>query len=335
MLCHFDRMYVRIKKEVFNSRDAYKYLKLGNCPVNQGTTTYYYLLYLLRTDCGFRTENTPDFVLITNTLRYEPTGVVLREMPFQIPLRCELPRFFHSYKVGFHPKLQGGTIFKALQPKSSFTLSPQDASGNEITGTRTYTLGEEMFFEAKQPGGALSSSQRIYINKCFMTASQDPKSSPKYTFIDNQGCMIDGKVTPKSKFLAGTSKLVLKFKVVAVIFKDLVSASSAQQFYMHCEIAVGTLAPTPTSKACNYRPDTNAWEELYGDNLVCRCCSSTCMSSSPRASGNVISSHSWKVNMGSKDEQDDPWKSSETPFSWEESGTVEHEDLMSLLEQDD
>lgn len=53
ILCHVDRMYVRIKREVFKTRDAYKYLTLGTCPVNKGTKEHYYLEYLLRTECGF------------------------------------------------------------------------------------------------------------------------------------------------------------------------------------------------------------------------------------------------------------------------------------------
>lgn len=59
------------------------------------------------------------------------------------------------------------------------------ASGNEITGSKTYTLGQPMYFQAK--GADSSGSQRMYINKCFMTASQDSTSNPKYTVIDNQG----------------------------------------------------------------------------------------------------------------------------------------------------
>lgn len=55
ILCHVDRMYVRIRREVFTTADAYKYLKLGSCPVNQGTKAHYYLLYLLK-DCGFKKE---------------------------------------------------------------------------------------------------------------------------------------------------------------------------------------------------------------------------------------------------------------------------------------
>lgn len=56
LLCHVDRIYVRIRRDVFKSLNAYKDLKLGTCPVNQGTKAHYYLLYLLKTDCGFKLE---------------------------------------------------------------------------------------------------------------------------------------------------------------------------------------------------------------------------------------------------------------------------------------
>lgn len=56
MLCHIDRIYVRIRREVFKSTEAYKGLKLGKCPVNQGTKDHYYLLHLLKTDCGYQLE---------------------------------------------------------------------------------------------------------------------------------------------------------------------------------------------------------------------------------------------------------------------------------------
>lgn len=55
-LCHIDRIYIRVRREVFKTRDAYKYLNIGKCPVNQGTKEHYYLLYLLTADCGFNKE---------------------------------------------------------------------------------------------------------------------------------------------------------------------------------------------------------------------------------------------------------------------------------------
>lgn len=62
------------------------------------------------------------------------------------------------------------------------------ATGNEITNAKTFTMGDPVFFEAKQPEDTgIFGDQRIYINKCFMTASSNPNSNPKYAVIDNQG----------------------------------------------------------------------------------------------------------------------------------------------------
>ncbi|XP_044202142.1 zona pellucida sperm-binding protein 3 [Thunnus albacares] len=341
ILCHVDRMYVRIRREVFKTTDAYKYLKLGTCPVNQGTKAHYYLLYLLKNDCGYKRESNADYLSISNVLRYNPTGPILREMPFNIPLQCKYPRLFHSYKVGFYPILKGGTVYKALQPKSSFMLTSQDASGNEITGAKTYTLGQLMYFEAKRPDNTASSGdQRMYINKCFMTASQDPNSSPKYAIIDNQGCMIDGKLNAQSKFLTGSSKMTQRFSVGAFIFKDTASSSSTQQLYMHCDISLGKLTPTPSSKACSYDPATKKWKELYGDDSVCACCESSCSSSQPRASRNMVSGPSWTVDLSRKDgpvEFYPRMKSFDTDtdtFSLEDPDMAEHKDFLNFWDHD-
>lgn len=56
VLCYLDRIYVRIKRNVFNSEDSHMYLALGSCPFNHITDDYYYFLYYLKSDCGFKVE---------------------------------------------------------------------------------------------------------------------------------------------------------------------------------------------------------------------------------------------------------------------------------------
>ncbi|XP_054865820.1 zona pellucida sperm-binding protein 3 isoform X2 [Amphiprion ocellaris] len=260
-------------------------------------------------------------------------------MPFDIPLQCKFPRLFYAYKIGFHPKLQGGTIFKALQPKSSFILTPQDASGKDITGIQSYILGQLMFFQASGAVGTPSSGkERLYINKCFVTTSQDPNSHVKYTVIDNYGCMIDGKVTLQSKFLPANSKKVQKFSVGAFIFKNTASTTSQQHLYMHCEISMGPLSPTPTSKACNFNPATKKWVALYGKDCICACCDSTCSSGKHKGPKTIISSPSWKVDLSSMDEYvkgDSQMKSSGADtFSLEDPDLAEIKDFQNYWSLD-
>ncbi|KAK5926949.1 hypothetical protein CgunFtcFv8_022482 [Champsocephalus gunnari] len=112
-----------------------------------------------------------------------------------------------------------------------------------------------MYFEAKKPehAAAPTGAMRMYINTCFITASQDYTSTPKYTVIDNFGCMIDSKVSLQSKCITGTSKTSQKFGMTALIFKDKVSTSSASQVLKStCDISMGAVTPTAKSKACNY-----------------------------------------------------------------------------------
>ncbi|KAA8595205.1 hypothetical protein FQN60_012340 [Etheostoma spectabile] len=62
---------------------------------------------------------------VGSVLTYNPTTPVLREMPFDIPMQCKYPRLFHSYKVGFYPKLQG-------------------ALGFDVTGAQSFNLAKNM-----------------------------------------------------------------------------------------------------------------------------------------------------------------------------------------------
>ncbi|XP_053275483.1 zona pellucida sperm-binding protein 3 [Pleuronectes platessa] len=340
ILCHLDRIYVRVLRVGFRSLDAYKYMKLGSCPVNQGTKEHYYFLYLLTTDCNFKKESLPDYLSYSAVLQYNPTGPVIRELPFVVPVQCKYHRLFHSYKVGFNPILQGGTVFKELTPKQNAVLQAQDALGNALSGSKTYILGQLMFFEAKTAEATTKSGdQRMYINECFMTADQSPNSQPKYTVIANRGCMIDSKLISQSKFLSGSSKMSQRFQVSAFIFKDMVSTSSvSQQLYMHCEVTLGVSPPSPSSKACNYDSATKKWKELYGHDSVCTCCETTCPSAQATASKKTISSASWKVNLSDKDGHvnvEPRMRSLDTDqFNLEDSDMAVHADFINYWEDD-
>uniref|UniRef100_A0A667XLM5 Zona pellucida glycoprotein 3c n=1 Tax=Myripristis murdjan TaxID=586833 RepID=A0A667XLM5_9TELE len=305
LLCHTDRMYVRIKKEAFTHKKAYKFLKIGSCPVNAATSEYYFLLYMLKSNCGFTTQSLPDHVAVASVLHYkpDPDSPVVRELPFSIPVQCRYQRFFHSYKVGFHPKPQGGTVFRPLKSLSGGTIIPQDASGQQITKSKIYTLGQPMYFVVKKSEKD-AGNQRLYVNKCFVTASQDPSKTPKYTVLDNQGCMIDGKVTSQSAFVSHTSKMEVKFRIGAFVFKDMASDLASLKVLSD---SFRPLTPTASAKSCNY------------------------IAATKNSSRNLVSSHSWEVDYKAGYAEVEP---DLTDFDAERYNLEDHAEFMKYWEHE-
>ncbi|CAL8269489.1 unnamed protein product [Gadus morhua 'NCC'] len=277
VVCFMDRVYVRVSQSLFTRRRAHRSLKLGRCPVNAGDSNFYYFIYPLRTlQCDFTRTLLPDFLSVTTTLRYDPPGEVLWELPFTVTIQCKLHRFHHVYSSGFVPNLMGGTISKSLTFVAGSQLIVKDSSGQELTGPQTYNLGDTIYFEASLVGG-LDPDQRLYVNKCYMTASEDSSSNPQYVVIDKLGCMLAGMITYENRFMTANLKNSVNFAISAMIFKELLGSviPAGQEFmlYMHCEIARGPATATTTRKSCNYVDSLPRWRELYDQDTVCTCCS--------------------------------------------------------------
>ncbi|XP_067115955.1 zona pellucida sperm-binding protein 3-like, partial [Osmerus mordax] len=295
ILCHINRIYVRVQRELFASPDAYSYLKFGSCHVNQATDSHFYLLYPLMT-CGTVITSHADRVTFTNRISYkrDSTGPIVRDFNFDVPLECSYNRFHLSYKVGFWPTVRGGTVFRPLTSRTWVTLTPYDVHGTELTPGIGYTLGQPMFFEATLDSALAQKPVRVYVNKCFMTISPLLTSVPQYTVIENTGCMVDGRYSEQSQFISHATKTVLKFTIGSFIFEGMSKTSTPKELYMHCDISVGDVTPTESAKSCNYNPGSKTWTELYGDNAVCFCCDSVCPP--PQPASQMITSHSWNVD---------------------------------------
>ncbi|XP_059902568.1 zona pellucida sperm-binding protein 3 [Gadus macrocephalus] len=277
VVCYMDRIYVRVSQSLFTRKRAFRSLKLGRCRVNARDNTFYYFIYPLRSRrCDFTRKLLPDFLSVTTTLRYDPPDEILWELPFTVDIQCKLHRFHHVYSSGIDPHLRGGTISKSLTfVAGSRRLIVKDSSGHELMGPQTYNLRDTIYFEASLVDG-LDPDQRLYVNKCYMTASEDSSSNPQYVVIDKLGCMLAGRITYANRFLTPNLKSSVNFAISAMIFKELLGSvkPAGQEFmlYMHCEIARGPATATTTRKSCNYVHSSPRWRELYDGARVCRCC---------------------------------------------------------------
>ncbi|KAF5905448.1 zona pellucida sperm-binding protein 3-like, partial [Clarias magur] len=274
LLCHIDRIYVRVRKSFFTNADAGKFLKVGTCPVNKATPEHYYFLYPINS-CNIQRDENENHVLYSNTLSYEPVTdePVIRELPFSVQLECRYNKHFRSYSVGFHPQVEAGTVFLSLQ--GGVSLTPVDENWEPLGTLQSYTFGQPMYFEAKAPFS--HDGKRLYLSKCYVTASSDPDGSLKYTVLDNNGCMVDGKNSPQSRFYPSDDKSTLRFSVGALMFKDTISQSANKtEMFIHCEMSMGPEMPTSSTKSCSYEADEQRWTELYGNDSVCGCCDESC-----------------------------------------------------------
>ncbi|KAK1802800.1 hypothetical protein P4O66_021340, partial [Electrophorus voltai] len=289
VLCHIDRIYVRVLKSMFTNQDAWKYLKVGTCPVNQVTAKHYFFLYHVNS-CNVKREvvnfhfplayilqENADRVTYSNTLHYEPvvSGPVVWELPFSVPLECHYNKHHRAYQVGFRPEVTVGTMFWSL--RAGFSLTSVDATWMSHAHGQSYVIGQPMFFEARAPRH--EEGKRLYLDKCFITTSSDPESTPQYVVLDNYGCTLASEGA-QMKFYATSEKSTVRFSLKAFMFKDMISQSKKMMF-IHCEMSVAPEMPTATTKACTYDLNNKRWSELYGNDSVCSCCDTSCSMPEP------------------------------------------------------
>ncbi|XP_066518319.1 zona pellucida sperm-binding protein 3 [Hoplias malabaricus] len=293
MLCHLDRIYVRVLKSLFSNHDAWKHLKVGTCAVNQATDQHYYFLNHLNS-CDIKRQENENEVIYSNTLHYEPatTDFVVRELPFTVTLECHYTKHHRAYKVGFWPEVAGETILWGLKPVVS--LTPVDQFWKPLPAWSSHVIGQPIYFEAKAPmhgkGG------RIYLNTCYISTSPSTKShTPRYSVLENYGCMVDSKKTAHTTFYPSDDKTILRFSVGALVFKGMPHQAPKKIMYIHCEMTFGPENPTPSAKSCSYNTVTKRWSELYGKDSVCACCDSTCPAPEPSVGTKTINSRPWEL----------------------------------------
>ncbi|XP_066578222.1 zona pellucida sperm-binding protein 3-like isoform X2 [Amia ocellicauda] len=123
-----------------------------------------------------------------------------------------------------------------------------------------------MYFQAT--GYFATEGQRLFIQSCYATASPDRHSKPRFTVIDNFGCLVDSKADGcQSRFVPYTRKDVLCFTIDAFLFQKTLSEHGMTELYMHCTMTLVEHV-TPGTKSCTYNRKAKRWEELYGNHAV-------------------------------------------------------------------
>lgn len=302
--CYLKKMIVKVNKQILGPEGLRGPLKLGMCDISKSTRKYHLFIYDMD-QCGSKRKFINNRVSYSNILHYFPVmapGLIRRAMPFSIKTECHFNRYHYSYKIGFTPQVGYQNYFRPLKTVDSVVLTPRDAMWRRLPPTEAYTIGNPMYFQADGP--PLAEDERLFVDSCYVTTNSSHLSMPRYTVIENDGCMTDSKSSRWSRFIQSEERNIVQFSLDAFLFYGMMG----KHLYMHCEISVGSINPTPSSKLCTYNQATKRWEELYGFNSVCLCCESKCLASDLSVTSKVITSDVWTMESDFKllDEEQTP-----------------------------
>lgn len=243
--------------------------RLGSCPVSGVSPRYLYFHHRL-TECSGHPKVVGGQLVYTHSLQYvaPPQGSIVRVPVLNLAISCHYNRFFYSYRVGFQPQTQPPTFLKSIRNKHSFSLTVCNGQWEPLPPAHWFVLGEPVYFSAQAVG--LLAGERLYVDSCHVTSSEESDRTPTVDIISNYGCMTDSQRAGSGSHFVARGASELRFSVDSFLLKTV-----PQLLYLHCSMSVG-LEPSHLSKSCNYNKAVGRWEELEAPPPVCSCCSSVC-----------------------------------------------------------
>ncbi|MGH0171491.1 UNVERIFIED_CONTAM: hypothetical protein FKN15_061503 [Acipenser sinensis] len=287
--CTPNKMHVWVRTDMYGFRCKSGQLTLGTrCRSNGVSGAYLLFTYDLK-ECGSKESMEDGQLVYKNVLHYVPSaqnGTIRRSMPFTVPIECHYYRYHHVYRHGIRPLWRNRAHFKNLKTSYGFALRTVNGDWVPDPMMNTFYLGQPIHFQATTnltvPG------MKLFIHRCYATASPALNSTPRYTVIENYGCMVDSRhETCSSHFVPPRTNNTINFIVDAFQFNAL--SPLVNKYYMHCTMVVTSSMVTQSTKSCHYEKNTKRWVELEGNHSVCSCCDSVCIEDVTLPTGSVSS----------------------------------------------
>ncbi|XP_039641256.1 zona pellucida sperm-binding protein 3-like [Perca fluviatilis] len=274
--CSASDVVVRVKPAFYGLGAETEELKLGSsCKSNGVLRPYSDLLFTYPlTACDAVRESSHGYLLYKYELHYEPSRERFPRMT--VDIECRYQRSNHVHRRIVRPTWETAVVRKMLKGSpTDFQIALMDDSWSTPAESPVYQLGETINFEVSAPN--LSNGGKLYINTCHATPSSGSKAYIlKYTIIDNFGCLLDSKSNPgASQFISRTDNS-LRFSLKAFQF----TSDPYPEISIHCSLFVTPEDAGPAYKSCTYIG--NGWKALSGDDSICECCDSQCVTSKPQ-----------------------------------------------------
>ncbi|KAL0967980.1 hypothetical protein UPYG_G00260600 [Umbra pygmaea] len=293
--CGENRIQVEVKQDLFGNGQTIQPedLTLGGC-VAVGVDVEDQRLNF-ESDlqgCNSKLKMSEDFLVYAFNLLYRPSNTgdtpVTRTNEAVVDIECYYMRKQNVSSDALRPTLLSFTNSQVAEEQLYFYLRLMTDDWQFDRKSSEYFLGDQIHIEATVlPYHHVP--LRVFVDNCFASLVPDMNAEPRYSFIENYGCLVDAVLTDsKSRFLPRSQEHKLQIQLEAFRFKQqtVVSGSNrkagqgdTEQIYITCHLkATSTSNPIDAlNKACSYiSGSVHRWRAADGDDGVCGCCDSSC-----------------------------------------------------------
>ncbi|NXA33136.1 ZP3 protein, partial [Eudromia elegans] len=228
-------------------------------------------------ECGSIVQVTPDSLIYRTLINYDPSPasnpVIIRTNPAVIPIECVYPRRENVSSNAIKPTWAPFSSTLAAEERLVFSLRLMNEDWSAERPFTGFQLGDILNIQAE-----VSTENhvplRLFVDSCVAALSPDSDSSPHYSIIDFNGCLVDGRsddtssafITPRPR------EDMIRFRIDVFRF----AGDTRNLIYITCHLKVtpADQAPDPLNKACSFNKARNIWVPLEGSGDICGCCES-------------------------------------------------------------
>uniref|UniRef100_A0A3B4E8Z1 Zona pellucida sperm-binding protein 3 n=1 Tax=Pygocentrus nattereri TaxID=42514 RepID=A0A3B4E8Z1_PYGNA len=284
--CGESVVFVEVKQNLFGTGHLVNSssLTLGGCAaVGQDSEAQVLIFQSELQACDSMLSMTDDDLVYSFNLIYSPEPLpgtpIVRAGGAVVQIECHYSRKHNVSSNALVPSWVPYASTEVAEEHLVFALKLMTDDWKFERPSNQYFLGDFMNIEA-----SLMQFNHVplnvFVDSCVATADPEDAASPRYSFIENHGCLIDAKITgSNSHFMQRVQGNKLQFQLEVFTFEQ----DNSSLIYITCFLK-GSRASYPTDaehKACSFT--ANGWIAADGNNQVCRCCDANCSSRKGRS----------------------------------------------------
>ncbi|XP_039615933.1 zona pellucida sperm-binding protein 3-like [Polypterus senegalus] len=262
-------------------------LSMGGCGVTSPAGAQPFVIEAPLQGCGSTVEMLGAVITYTFTLDYNPSPIdglpIVRTNPAVVQIECQYNRLHNVSSNALNPTWVPYTSTISAEDILGFSLVIMSSDWSGPSPSNTFFLGDLINLQASVDS-TNHEPLRVFVDSCVATPGSNA-SAPAYTFIGNNGCFLDSKLTgSNSQFMSPrVAQSVMQFQLDAFRFYGLTTGS----IFITCHLKVTLVSANadPLNKDCSYNSALSQWSSVDGDNAVCSCCDTSCANPPPFQEG--------------------------------------------------